>query len=181
MTVEPPDPTVLSSAETYNGHFFNVRLDVMRMPNGHESKRETILHPGAVCAVAVDAEGLIHFVTQYRHAARGRLLELPAGTIEPEEDPATAIVRELQEEIGFRPGIIEARGGFFVAPGYTDEYIHLYFCRQLTPSMWAGDDDEDIVVHRLNLEDALGAIDDGRIRDAKTVIGILRWAASQRL
>lgn len=125
--------------------------------------------------VPIDQDGRIVLVTQYRHAAGRRLLELPAGTLEPGEEPATTVVRELQEEIGMRPGKVEALGGFFVAPGYTTEYIWLYVCSDLSPAPLDGDDDEDIEVETRTPAEALAAVDSGEICDAKSVIGILRW------
>jgi ADP-ribose pyrophosphatase len=89
---------------------------------------------GAVCMVPVTAEGKLLLVTQYRHAAGKRLLELPAGTLEPGEPPLDAVARELQEEVGQLPGKIESIGGFYVAPGYTTEYIHLFICSNSNPA-----------------------------------------------
>jgi ADP-ribose pyrophosphatase len=163
-------------ATAYSGRLFAVEVAQLRMHNGVHSLREMVRHPGAVCGVPVGADDSLYLVTQYRLAAGRRLLELPAGTLEPGEDPAACIVRELQEEIGMRPGSVASLGGFFVAPGYTSEYIHLFACSDLAPSSLAGDDDEDIAVHRLTLDQALAAIEEGRICDAKSVIGILRWA-----
>jgi len=174
--MEPPDPEILSVEPVYHGKLFDVHVTTLRMPNGIETRRETLLHPGAVCAIPVDADGRIHFVTQYRHAAGRRLLELPAGTLEPGEDPAETVVRELQEEIGMHPGRVDPLGGFYVAPGYTSEYIWLYVCRDLVPSNLDGDEDEDIAIHTLTLAEALAAIGDGRICDAKSVVGVLQWA-----
>lgn len=169
-------PRVLSSNIVYDGKLFDVRLDVIAMNGGVEARREIIQHPGAVCMVPIDDAGQLLLVSQYRHAATTRLLELPAGTLELGETPQPAAIRELQEEVGMFPGTVEALGGFFVAPGYTTEYIHLFVCRDLHPQALAADEDEDIAVHATALVDALGMIDDGRIVDAKSVIGILRYA-----
>lgn len=171
----PEHPRLLSSATVYEGRLFDVELDELEMPNSVRASREIIRHPGAVCMAPVDAEGRLVLVTQYRHAAGRRLLELPAGTLEPGEDPATTVVRELQEEIGMRPGKVEPLGGFFVAPGYTTEYIWLYVCTDLSPAPLEGDDDEDIEVETRTPAEALAAIDSGEICDAKSIIGILRW------
>lgn len=171
----PEHPLLLSSTTAYRGHLFDVELDELQMPNGVIARREIIRHPGAVCMVPLDAEGSIVLVTQYRHAAGRRLLELPAGTLEPGEEPAATVVRELQEEIGMRPGTVEPLGGFFVAPGYTTEYIWLYVCSGLSPAQLDGDDDEDIEVETMTPAQALAAIESGEICDAKSVIGILRW------
>jgi ADP-ribose pyrophosphatase len=173
-----PDPSVLSSETVYRGRLFNVELDTIAMDGGVTAYREIIRHPGAVCMVPVTNEGKLLFVTQYRHAAGTRLLELPAGTLEKGEAPADAVVRELQEEVGQFPKRVVPLGGFYVAPGYTTEYIHLFVCSDLTPSVLAGDEDEDIEIETLTAADALAAIESGRICDAKSVIGVLRWIRS---
>jgi ADP-ribose pyrophosphatase len=100
---------------------------------------------------------------------------LPAGTLEKGEEPLAAVARELQEEVGQQPGRIEPLGGFYVAPGYTTEYIHLFVCTELHESKLAGDDDEDIEIEKRTPAEALVGIDSGEICDAKSVIGILRW------
>jgi ADP-ribose pyrophosphatase len=169
------DPKVLSSETVYRGRLFNIELDTLAMDGDVTAYREIIRHPGAVCMVPVTADGELLFVTQYRHAAGRRLLELPAGTLEKGEAPGDAVVRELQEEVGQKPGRVDALGGFFVAPGYTTEYIHLYVCRELMPSTLPGDDDEDIEIETLSRTEALAAIESGAICDAKSVIGVLRW------
>ena len=174
----PENPRLVSSEIVYHGKLFDVRLDDLQMPGGVRAKREIIRHPGAVCMVPVDADGRLVLVTQYRHAAGRRLLELPAGTLEPGEEPGATVVRELQEEIGMRPGKVEALGGFFVAPGYTTEYIWLFVCTDLVPARLDGDDDEDIEVERATVTEALAAIESGGICDAKSVVGILRWFQS---
>lgn len=174
-----PDPRLLSTETAYVGRLFNVSLDTIEMDGGVIAKRETIRHPGAVCMVPVDADGNLLLVTQYRHAAGRRLLELPAGTLEPGEEPVSAVSRELQEEVDRLPGTIEPLGGFYVAPGYTTEYIHLFVCTDLRESSLEADEDEDIEVEVRTPAQALAAIEAGEICDAKSVIGILRWWGRQ--
>ena len=171
-----PDPRPLSSETVYAGRLFNVSLDRIEMDSGVIALRETIRHPGAVAMIPVTAEGRLLLVTQYRHAAGRRLLELPAGTLEKGEEPIAAGAGELHEEVGQRPGRIEPIGGLFVAPGYTSEYIHLFVCTELEPSKLDADDDEDIEVEERTREEALAAIESGEIADAKSIVGILRWA-----
>jgi ADP-ribose pyrophosphatase len=170
-----PDPRVLASETAYEGRLFNVSLDTLEMDGGVVAYRETIRHPGAVAMVPVDADGNLLLVTQYRHAAGRRLLELPAGTLEKGEAPLAAVSRELQEEVGFVPGAIEPLGGIFVAPGYTSEYIHIFLCTDLVASRLDADEDEDIEVEVRTLAEALEAIESGEICDGKSVVGILRW------
>lgn len=171
-------PRIVSTETVYHGKLFNIDVTELVMPNGATARREGLIHPGAVAMVPVTASGTLLLVTQYRHSAGKRLLELPAGTLEPGEEPRSAVARELQEEVGQFPERIEALGGFYVAPGYTSEYIHLFVCSELRESRLEGDEDEDIEIEELTLEAALGAVDGGVICDAKSVIGILRWARS---
>ncbi len=173
-----PDPRLISTETVYAGRLFNVLLDTIEMDGGVVARREILRHPGAVCMVPVDGDGNLVLVTQYRHAAGRRLLELPAGTLEPGEDPLTAATRELQEEIGRRPGTVTPLGGFYVAPGYTTEYIHLFVCTGLVDARLKADDDEDIEVEIRTPAEVLAAIESGEICDAKSVIGILRWRRS---
>jgi len=172
----PDLPRVLSSETVYRGRLFNVELDRLAMDGSVIAERETLRHPGAVCMIPVLDDGRLLFVTQYRHPTGRRLLELPAGTLEKGEEPSAAAVRELQEEVGYRPRNIEPLGGFFVAPGYTSEYIHLFACTNLEPSRLPGDEDEDIEVETLTIEQALDGVEAGAICDAKSVIGVLRWS-----
>jgi ADP-ribose pyrophosphatase len=171
-----PEPKVITTSTVYHGRLFNVDLSELELGEGVHALREIIIHPGAVCMIPVTADGRLLFVTQYRHAARKRLLELPAGTLEPGEEPFAAAARELQEEVGYRPTNLEPIGGLFVAPGYTTEYIHLFVCTGLEESALPGDDDEDIEVVSMTLDEATAAIESGEICDAKSVIGILRYA-----
>ncbi|HEX6031830.1 MAG TPA: NUDIX hydrolase [Tepidiformaceae bacterium] len=172
----PELPHVLSSETVYNGRLFNVELDQIDMGDGVIAHRETIRHPGAVGMVAVRDDGKLLLVTQYRHATGRRLLEIPAGTLEPGEAPAVAVVRELQEEAGMRPAKVAAMGGIFVAPGYTTEFIHLFVCTELEEAPLEGDEDEDIEVEVRSVDEALTGIESGEIVDAKSVVAILRYA-----
>jgi len=172
-----PPPELLSSTTVYAGRLFRIELDELRMENGVIARREVLKHPGAVAMVPVAADGRLLLVTQYRHAAGRRLLEIPAGTLEAGEDPRDCAIRELQEEVSMHPGVVEPLGGFYVAPGYTSEYIHLFVCRDLREASLEADDDEDLEVHPTSLEEALAMIERGEICDAKSVIGILRWWA----
>jgi ADP-ribose pyrophosphatase len=171
-------PRLLSSTTTYEGRLFNVEVDELAMGNGVLAQREIIRHPGAVAMVPVADDGRLLLVTQYRHAAGRRLLEIPAGTLEPGEDPRDCAIRECQEEVGMIPRNVVPMGGFFVAPGYTSEYIHLFVCTNLEDSVLDADEDEDLEVERPTLEEALTFIERGEICDAKSVIGILRYSAA---
>ncbi len=168
-------PELTDSEVVFDGRLFDLRLDTLRAPEGHTFRREMVYHPGAVCMIPVDGDGRLLLVEQYRHGARTRLLEIPAGTLEPGEDPAQTAARELREEVGMRAARVESLGGFWIAPSYATEYIHLFLCGDLTPDPLPGDEDEDIEVVRLTREEAVAAVDEGRIIDAKSIAGILRW------
>ncbi len=135
-------------------------------------KLEIVDHPGAVTLVPVDADGRLHFVRQYRHPTLEVLLELPAGTLEPNEDPADCARRECREETGMAPETTTRLGGFFMAPGYSTEYLHVYLATGLTASPLPADEDEDLQVERLTLEQAEGLARSGELHDAKTLAAL---------
>ena len=154
-------------------------MEKFRATNGVEIQREVIHHPGAVCMLALNEEQGIYLVEQFRAPMKKKLLELPAGTLEPEENPEETAIRELQEEIGMRPNNIASMGGFYVAPGYCDEFVHLFICTDLEPSKLEGDIDEEIKVIEMSLAEAINAIEQSIIIDAKTICGILMWSTQK--
>ncbi len=166
-------PARLSSQPIYESRVFKLRRDRARMPGGIEVERDVIEHPGAVVIVPVTPEGKLVLVRQYRYAAEEELLELPAGTLEPGEDPTETARRELQEEAGYRPGRMIELGGFFSAPGFCNEFLRCYLAEELTPSRLEGDPDERIEVVELPMEEALRLAASGQIRDAKTLAGMM--------
>lgn len=172
-------PELTDSEVVFDGRLFDLRLDTLQAPEGHTFRREMVYHPGAVCMIPVDGDGRLLLVEQYRHGARTRLLEIPAGTLEPGEDPGETAARELREEVGMRAGQVESLGGFWIAPSYATEYIHLFLCSDLTPDPLPGDEDEDIEIVPLTRDEAVAAVDEGRINDAKSIAGILRWERLQ--
>ena len=167
---------VLESKRIHDGKIVNLRIDTVRLPDGHEATREVVEHAQAVAVVPVDAEGRVVFVRQYRLPVEAVLLEVPAGSLDPGEDPEVAAQRELQEETGFRAGRLERLTGFWVAPGYCTEYIHVYLAQELTEDRLEADDDELIEVETLSLDEALARIDSGEIEDAKSICGLLQYA-----
>lgn len=170
-------PITLSTEVVYDsGYRIRVRHDRMRMPDGLVVDRDVVEHPGVVVMVPVQNDGSILLVTQYRPGAGERLLELPAGTIDPGEEPRQTAIRELQEEVGFVPGNVSHLGGFYAAPGSLTEFLDLFVCKELRPSRLDLDPGEDIEVVSYSMAECLAFVDDGTIKDAKTIIGILRWA-----
>lgn len=169
----------LDSEQIYSGKVVTLRVDRIRLNNGHEAKREVVEHNGAVAMVPVDGDGRIVFVRQFRTPAGKALLELPAGTLDKGEQPEAAVQRELQEEIGYRAGRTRRLAGFYTAPGYSTEFIHVYLCEGLSESRLDADDDEQIEVERHTLAEALAMVGDGRICDAKSIVGLLAYAREQ--
>lgn len=165
-----PLPTVLSAERVLSTQLIDVDRDRIRFPDGHEAERIVVRHPGAVAIVALDEEGRWLLVRQYRHPARRVLLEVPAGTLEPGEEPDRTAARELREETGFAAAELERIGGFYTAPGFCDEYIHLFLARGLTADPLPQDQDEyiedPIALSPVAVARAAAA---GEIEDAKTL------------
>jgi len=165
--------TVVSSKRIYEGKVVNLRVDTVILPNGKEAKREIVEHSGAIAAVPLLDNGSVMLVRQYRQAASGPLLEIPAGGVNSGEDIDDCVRRELMEEIGLAPGEVQRLFSMFVAPGYSCEQIHVYLARDFAKKKTKGDDDEFINTEILTLDEALAKIDDGEIRDAKSIAGLL--------
>jgi ADP-ribose pyrophosphatase len=148
--------TITHTESIYSGRVVKLVVHDVELPDGNASKRELVQHPGAVAVVALDADNHVLLVRQYRIAADQIMLEIPAGTLNPGEDPEVCAVRELQEETGYMPGHIEKIGGIYVAPGYTTEFIHLYLATDLRESRLAQDEDEFIELDRLMVARRMG-------------------------
>jgi ADP-ribose pyrophosphatase len=165
----------LSSTRPWTGTRIRVRVDEVERSDGHRTTREVVEHPGAVAMLAWDGKRLA-MVRQWRHATGDALLEIPAGTLEPDERPETTARRELAEEVGLAAASWDPGPRFFTAPGFCDELMHLYLATDLEPAPGEADADELLERSWLTLDEALDAIDDGRIRDAKTIVGV-EWLA----
>lgn len=168
--------TIIHTDKIYEGRVVNLSVHQVRLPNDALSKREVIKHPGAVAIVALDDQQRVVLVRQYRLPADQILYELPAGTLDPDETPEACAIREMQEETGYKPLTITPMGGIYTAPGYTTEFIHLFFTDSLVPSSLEPDDDEFVEVVSVPLAQALAMIESGEIADGKTVAGLVRVA-----
>jgi len=163
---------VLASRLVYTGRVFRVRSDRIRLPEGGESTLDIVEHGGAVVIVPfLDRDRLV-MIRQYRYAAGTDLLEFPAGTLEAGEDPLDCAQRELQEETGYKAGKLERLGGFFLAPGYSTEYLHIYLAADLTESRLPGDEDEQLEVEIKTVAEIQGAAQKGEVEDAKTLAAL---------
>ena len=165
----------LSSRRAYDGTLIGVRVDEVELSDGRRTSREVVEHPGAVAILAWDGERLA-MVRQWRQPARREMLEIPAGTLDPGEEPRTTAERELAEECSLEAANWEEGPRFFTAPGFCDELMHLYLATDLAGSRGESAADEEIEASWLTLAEAEAAVDDGRIIDAKTIAG-LGWLA----
>ena len=168
-------PEVISSDRKFDGRMIGVRVDTLRLADGTSYAREIVEYGVAVVLVPVDGDGRLLMVRQYRHPAGAWLLELPAGGVDA-SDPSfeSAAQRELREETGHR-GTLARIGGMFLAPGYSEEYQHVYAATDLVEDALDADDDEDLVLERVALADALALVDQGEIRDAKSIAALLMY------
>jgi ADP-ribose pyrophosphatase len=169
-----PERTI-SSRRAFSGRLLALRVDEVELESGRRAMREVVEHPGAVAILAWDGERLA-MVSQWRQAAGADLLEIPAGTCEPGEAALATAQRELAEECGLAAARWEEGPCFYTAPGFSTELLTLFLATELDPVDTPAPDDEALERSWLTLPDALSAIDAGRVRDAKSLVGIL-WLA----
>lgn len=164
----------LSSDLIYDGRILHVRNDAVLLPNGHKSAREWIAHPGGVCVLALTDTDEVLLVRQFRYPYRKEVLELPAGKLEPGEDPLEAGKRELQEETGAAAERYVSLGEFYPSCGYTNEIIYLYMARGLRFGAQHPDEDEFLDVVRMPLAQAVERVLAGELPDGKTQTALLK-------
>jgi len=170
------EPQTLSTESIYKGKIFDVIESEIR----HDDiryKREIVVHKGSCVIVPVFDDGTVAMVRQYRYAAEKFLLEIPAGTLNRDEDPESGAVRELEEEIGVTAGKIEKLTEFYVSPGFLTEKMFLYLATGLTETAQRLEQDEILTVERHTIAKAFDLIRSGEIEDAKTIIGLIFAAA----
>lgn len=169
------EETVISSERLYEGRILNLRRDTVHLPSGRQSTREVVEHGDAVTILPVDASGDLLLVRQYRLPARAVLLELPAGNMDAGEKPEDTARRELREETGHDCANLELLLEFYPAPGFSEEYMYCFVATGLHESALDPDEDEELELATLTLDQALAAIDDRRIIDAKSIASILAY------
>jgi len=170
----------LSSREIYSGRILKLRIDDVRLPDGNQTKREIVEHSDAVAIVAIDSDGNVLLVKQFRKPVERKLLEIPAGCIEEGEEADTTVRRELQEETGYRPQNIERLGGFYSTPGFCTEYMHLYLATELVADKRHAEDTDDIELVHVPLQRIAELIDSGAICDAKSIAGLLLYMSTKK-
>lgn len=164
----------IASEKIFTGKVISLQVDDVELPDGKTSKREIIKHPGAVAIIALTDENKIVMVEQYRKAMERSLVEIPAGKLEPGEEPAKTAARELEEETGYVCERLEPIISFYTSPGFADEIVHLYFAHNLTKKENAAalDEDEFVELLELTLQEAAQYIAEGKIQDAKTAYAV---------
>ncbi|MBX3347639.1 MAG: NUDIX hydrolase [Nitrospira sp.] len=156
----------------YTGKVITLNVDTVQLPNGVTVDLETIRHPGAAAVVPIKDDGTVVLIRQFRHAAGGFIYEIPAGKLASGEDPLHCASRELEEEVGYRASTFELLSSIFTAPGFADEVIHVYKATGLTKGRQHLDRDEVLDVIEMPLSEAITKIEDGTIRDGKTIVGL---------
>ncbi len=175
MEKENPETSVLHREEVYSGKIVNLIVDTVMLPSGNSAIREVVQHPGGVTVVPVMEDGRILLIRQFRYPLGKYILELPAGKLDTGQSPFATIMRELEEEAGYRAGNWTAAGGFYTSPGISDEYIHLFIARGLEPAAQRLEEGEHITVETFTRDECLRMIASGGIEDGKTILGILAF------
>jgi len=156
----------------YQGKVGEYGLEEVTLPNGLSVTLEILRHPGAAAVVPLHSDGSVTLIWQHRHAAGGSIWEIPAGKLEPGEDPAFCAARELTEEAGLQAGKLTHLATIHTTPAFTDEQIHLFLAESLSPTPQNLEADEIVQIHRLPLSTALQMIQQGEITDAKTICAL---------
>ena len=166
---------MVSSETIFQGKIIKVTLDQARLPDGSLAAREVVYHPGGVAVLALDGDGCVLTVTQYRYPFGRTLLEIPAGKLDhPGEDPYEAGLRELKEETGAAPGVYKSLGRLLPSPGCYGEILHLYLAQDLKMSEQHLDEDEFLNVERVPFDEMVRRCLEGELEDAKTVAAVLK-------
>lgn len=162
----------MKSDKLYEGKLLNLRIDTVELPDKKYSKREIIEHPGGVAILPITEDNCIILVEQYRKAVERFLLELPAGKLEVNEEPAETAKRELKEETGITANKLEYLLEFYTSPGFTNEKTYLFLAKDLIQGEPNPDSGEFIKTTKIKIDDLVKMIDRGEILDSKTIIGI---------
>ena len=164
--------TKMKSNTVYQGNIVSLHVDEVRLPSGKTGTREVVEHPGSVGIIAIDKDGKAILIRQFRYAVREVLWEIPAGKLNPGEDPKDCAKRELEEETAFSAGRLERIASFYTSPGFSSEMLHLFLGTNIIPGTGQPDDDENIKTYRLSRDAIDTMMENGEIRDAKTLLGL---------
>jgi ADP-ribose pyrophosphatase len=172
MELGNPETAIVSHEEIYHGKIVSLIVDTIRQDSGRTTIREVIHHPGGVTAIPLLDDGRILLIRQFRYPIGKFILELPAGKLDSGQPPKETIARELEEEIGYSAGALEYETTFYTTPGISDEAIHFFVARSLTPCVQRLEEGEHITVEAYTLEECMRKIRQGEINDGKTILGI---------
>ncbi|CQR46752.1 ADP-ribose pyrophosphatase [Paraliobacillus sp. PM-2] len=165
----------ISTTQIFNGKIVQLQIDDVTLPDGNTSKREIIKHPGAVAVIAVTDTNKLLMVEQYRKPLNKSIMEIPAGKLEPGEEPVITAKRELEEETGYTTKTLEYVTSFYTTPGFSNELLYVYFTDELTrlEEKKQLDEDEFVAVHEISLSEAEKLLTEQEIHDAKTAYALL--------
>lgn len=168
--------TVEERRVAYEGRIFKVEVNRLVLPSGRRATMDIVRHPGSVVLIPMPSPETVILVRQYRFSIDRWIWELPAGSVEPGEDPAAGAARECEEEIGLVPGTLQRMQSFYPTPGYCDEEMIYFRCTDLRPpapgSTAHQDADEDLEPQTFSIEDARRMVREGEIVDLKTALGL---------
>jgi ADP-ribose diphosphatase len=170
---ENPERELVRHEEIYHGKVVNLYVDTIRLPTGATAIREVVHHPGGVVAVPVLDDGRLVLIRQFRYPLQKYILEFPAGKLDINLPPLETILREVEEETGYRASDITHETSIYTSPGIIDEVVHLYIARGLVPAVQSLEDGEHITVESYTPGECLRKVETGEIADAKTILGIL--------
>ncbi|MDD3520078.1 MAG: NUDIX hydrolase [Actinomycetota bacterium] len=163
----------INSKAVFSGKIIKVYFDEILLPNDKKATREKVCHPGAVAVVPVNENNEIILIRQYRYPVEEVLIEIPAGKLDKDELPVKCAERELQEEVGAIGGKLMHLTSFLTTPGFSNELLHLFIALDFKKRENNPDDDEFLQIIKVPLDKCLSWIYDGKIKDAKSIIGIL--------
>lgn len=173
MDFRNPETSILEHREVYRGKIVNLDVDTVRLDSGRTVVREVVRHPGGVVAIPVLDDGKLLLVRQFRYPLQKFILEFPAGKLDSNQPPLETIMRELEEESGYRAGSIEYQFSFYTTPGISDEIIHFYIARNLMPVSQRLEEGEHITLESYSADECLEMVRTGEIADGKTILALL--------
>ncbi|EFM09852.1 NUDIX hydrolase [Paenibacillus curdlanolyticus YK9] len=164
----------ISTKQIFEGKIISLQVDTIELPDGGQATREIVRHPGAAAVLALLDDRML-VVEQFRKPLEKFQIEIPAGKLDPNEDPIVCAGRELEEETGYRASSLRPLSAFYTSPGFADEKLYIYLAEGLEKGEMNLDQDEYLRVDAITLEQALAYIEEGRISDAKTVLAVYAW------